>query len=252
MARRFRPFLSTAVAPAPSTGADIRRRPGFTLAELLVVVGIAGALIALVFPMVSAVRRAARGVACTANLRQWATACTAYAAANDRFLPRRGQGQQPTTVIDRPADWFNALPPLLDVRPYRDLVSAGRPPRPGDGSVWACPEAPDVTSGGYLFTYGMNMRLSTWLTPAPDRIDGVGDLGTMVFMADAPSGYCSVLPSADAFSPVARHAGRVNVAFLDGHVASFTGAEAGGGIGDPLRPDVRWVVPGSPWNGPAH
>src|SRR6266550_1263393 len=110
MTRRIHPPLSTAAALASSAGPDAPRRAGFTLAELLV--GVVGALIVLVFPTVTAARRAARGAACTANLRQWATACMAFAAANDRFLPRRGQGQQPTTVVDRTADWFNALPPL--------------------------------------------------------------------------------------------------------------------------------------------
>src|SRR5436190_22920738 len=127
MTRRIHPSRSTAAALASSAaGCGARRRPGFTLAELLVVLGIVGALIVLVFPTVTAARRAARGAACTSNLRQWATACIAYAAANDRFLPRRGQGQQPTTVVDRPADWFNALPPLLGTPPYRDLVAVGR------------------------------------------------------------------------------------------------------------------------------
>jgi prepilin-type processing-associated H-X9-DG protein len=221
----------------------------FTLVELLAVLGIIALLIGLLLPTVSMVRRSARQVACAANVRQWATAVTAYASSNAGFLPRRGQGQQPTTLIDRPADWFNALPPMLGHEPYRDLVAAGRVPRPGGGGVWICPDASDVTTG-QPFTYGMNMRLSTWLTPTPDRINRLGDLATMVFMADAPSGYCSVLPAAAAYSPVARHGGRVNVAFMDGHVTSFAGAEVGCGTGDPLRSDVRWAVPDSPWNGP--
>jgi prepilin-type processing-associated H-X9-DG protein len=96
----------------------------------------------------------------------------------------------------------------------------------------------------------MNMRLSTWVTPDPDRITRVGPASTMVFMADAPADYCSVLPAAAPYSPVARHGGRVNVSFLDGHVTSYAGNEVGCGIGDPLRDDVRWVVPGSTWAGP--
>jgi len=222
---------------------------GFTLVELLVVLGVIALLAGLLLPAVSSARRGACQAACASNLRQWAQAVNLYALQNHNYLPRRGQGVQPTTLIDRDADWFNALPPLLKLPSFRELVGQGRPPRAGDGTIWSCGEAPEAPDG-YLFTYGMNMRLSTWLMPQPDKIDHVGDGSTMVFMADAPSGYCSTLPAAAAYSPVARHRGRVNIGFLDGHVAAYRGEEVGCGAADPLRPDVRWVVPGNPWTGP--
>ena len=239
-------------SPAPPR----RDRLAFTLVELLVVLGITGVLVGMLLPVLAAARRSARQAACASNLRQWAAAANLYAAQNHNSLPRRGQGVLPTTVIDRDGDWFNALPAVLRMPTYKELIESKRPPTLADGGVWICPEVPDLpggadgASGGYLFPYGMNMRLSTWLTPQPDRIDRVGDASTLVFMADAPSGYCSVMPAAAPYSPAARHSGRVNLAFLDGHVASYTGAEVGCGVGDPERPDVRWIVPGSPWNGP--
>jgi prepilin-type processing-associated H-X9-DG protein len=72
----------------------------------------------------------------------------------------------------------------------------------------------------------------------------------MVFMADGIGTQCSVLPANAPYSPDPRHAGSVNLAFLDGHVASMSGEEVGCGVGDPQRPDVRWIVPGSAWTGP--
>jgi prepilin-type processing-associated H-X9-DG protein/prepilin-type N-terminal cleavage/methylation domain-containing protein len=224
---------------------------GFTLVELLVVLGILAVLAALLLPAVAASRRSAGQTLCASNLRQWATAAHLYAMQNDNFLPRRGQGVQRTTALDRGADGFNALPKVLGMRPYSDLARTGQAPRVGEGGPWLCPQAPEVPSG-YLFTYGMNMRLSTWLTPDPDRTDRVGDLSTMVLMTDAPSGYCSVLPAAAPYSPDARHDRRVNVAFLDGHVLCLAGDAIGCGTGDPQRPDVRWLVPGSPWTGPGN
>jgi prepilin-type processing-associated H-X9-DG protein len=122
-------------------------------------------------------------------------------------------------------------------------------PRPGDGSVWMCPAAVDAGQK-YFFAYAMNMRMSTWQSPTPDKIGRIGSWSTVVFMADAPGAFCSVLPAAAAYSPVARHRGRVNISFLDGHVASFTGQEVGCGIGDPQRFDLRWIIPYSSWNGP--
>src|SRR5438045_2400776 len=101
-------------------------------------------------------------------------------------------------------------------------------PRPGDRGVWNCTEAVNLGETTF-FSYAMNMRLSTWLAPDPDRIDRVGPTATMVFMADAPAGFCSVLPAAAPYSPVARHRGRVNVSFLDGHVTSYAGNEVGCG-----------------------
>ena len=114
---------------------------------------------------------------------------------------------------------------------------------------------PAVASGaemgkGYFFAYAMNMRLSTWQSPTPDRVNRIGSWSTVVFMSEGPGAYCSVLPAAAEYSPIARHRGRVNAAFLDGHVASYTGQEIGCGVGDPQRADVRWTIPYSTWAGP--
>jgi prepilin-type processing-associated H-X9-DG protein len=122
-------------------------------------------------------------------------------------------------------------------------------PRPADNTIWSCP---DMTDPGYpdLWCYGMNMWLSTWNATNPDRMFTVGPPQTMVLLADGPGNYCSVLPSNQAYSPVARHNGYVNLCFLDGHVASLPGSYVGCGVGIPTLPDVRWIVPNSVWQGP--
>jgi prepilin-type processing-associated H-X9-DG protein/prepilin-type N-terminal cleavage/methylation domain-containing protein len=223
-------------------------RRAFTMVELLVVVGIVATLIGLLLPALSGVKRQAIAIECAANLRQWANAANLYATNNNGFLPRRGQGQQVTTVIDRPSDWFNALPQTLRQRTWQEFAAMNVRPT---GGLWACRAAKEpATTVANPFHYGMNMRLSTWNAPTPDKITRVGPTSTLVFMADAESGYCSVLPFNAAFSPVARHDNRVNLAFLDGHVASYLGREVGCNAGDPNRADVRWKVPGSIWAGP--
>jgi prepilin-type N-terminal cleavage/methylation domain-containing protein/prepilin-type processing-associated H-X9-DG protein len=226
------------------------RRPAFTLVELLVVIGLIAILIGLLIPAVSMARQNSGQVICAANLRQWALAVNLYAQQYDDYLPRRGQGVQPVFNITRPTDWFNALPPMMKMTAYQDLVAAGQTPHAGDGGLWICPQTPDI-SQGYLFSYAMNMWLSTWQGPQPDRIDKVGSMATMVFMADGPGQNCSCLPSSAAYSPVARHHGRVNTSFLDGHVVAFDAAYVGCGIGFVQHPDVRWQPPNSPWPGPA-
>jgi prepilin-type N-terminal cleavage/methylation domain-containing protein/prepilin-type processing-associated H-X9-DG protein len=222
---------------------------GFTLIELLVVVAIIAVLVGLLMPAVGRAREAGKQLTCTSNLRQWASATLMYANQESGWLPRRGQGAQPTSVIDRPSDWFNALPPMMRSASYVDRVAEKKMPRPCEGSVWMCPSAVDAGQT-YFFAYGMNMRMSTWQSPTPDRINRIGSWSAVVFMADAPGAYCSVLPGAGDYSPVARHRGRLNISFLDGHVGSFTGPEIGCGIGDPQRIDVRWTIPYSTWAGP--
>lgn len=63
------------------------RAAGFTLVELLVVIGIIALLIALLLPALSAANGQAKTVQCLSNLRQMAIAAHQYADANDGYFP---------------------------------------------------------------------------------------------------------------------------------------------------------------------
>jgi prepilin-type processing-associated H-X9-DG protein len=226
----------------------------FTLVELLVVVGVITLLVSILLPMLLKARRSVNGITCESNLRQWGIATTLYANENHGFLPRRGQGVGPTGIIDRPSDWFNALPQILRMPQYQDMVAAGTLPRPPGNSPWICPQASDMP-GTYYWSYSMNMALSVWeadeFNGQPNTITGVGNTSIMVLFGDGPGNYCSIYPSitAGGYNPVPRHNNNtVNICFLDGHVSAIPGSYLGCGTGLPAHPDIVWLPPGSTWN----
>ena len=64
-----------------------RKKPGFSLVELIVVIGIIAALIALLLPVVGRARQEAVRVACKSNMRQLMLAVNMYASENSGQLP---------------------------------------------------------------------------------------------------------------------------------------------------------------------
>jgi len=61
------------------------QRPGFSLVELLAVIGIIGVLMGLILPAVQSMRESARTTTCLDRLRQLAVAATNYEAAHQSF-----------------------------------------------------------------------------------------------------------------------------------------------------------------------
>src|SRR6476661_289587 len=76
--------------------ATSRSKKGFTLVELLVVIGIIALLIAILMPALSKARGQAQWAACMSNLRQIGQGMLMYANENNQYLPRpasNGNGQ---------------------------------------------------------------------------------------------------------------------------------------------------------------
>lgn len=133
-------------------------RRGFTLLELLVVVGIITVLLAILLPALSKVEETARRTQCASNLRQVALAFNLYCVQNRNHLPA------PAWVLPDPADWvywqsnrkLNESPvvSLLGSAPERVLRC------PSDNlsvhKVWWT--GPDPPYEPYPFSYLFNVR----------------------------------------------------------------------------------------------
>ena len=219
-------------------------RFAFTLLELLIVITIIAVLAGLLLPAVSRAKAEARASQCVSNLRQWGLAYRQYADDNHDYLPRRGQGVKALQQIDRPEDWFNALPPYLSLPPYQQLFANHQRPKAGANSPLICPVAVDPASNHFL-PYAMNMNLCPWGDsgnfPAVRFADVVRP-AQVVTMADACGPYSATFPSKNGYSPIPRHGGRLSILFLAGHVESFPGNYVGCGVGDPRRDNVRWLT----------
>ena len=96
-----------------------RRRIAFTIVELLVVVFIVSALVAMLLPAIQAARERARRVRCTSNIRQIALGIISFNDTHRTFpeggwgsswigIPSRGSGQQ------QPGGWVYRVLPFLE------------------------------------------------------------------------------------------------------------------------------------------
>jgi prepilin-type N-terminal cleavage/methylation domain-containing protein len=162
------------------------RRLGFTLVELLVVIGILVVLVSLLVPTLGRVRETAREAQCRGNLRQLMTGFIAFAADHERTLPGGYYdigNADPTRrcwLMGGDPNWRNA-PQTGTLFPYIKNMSGGQIDRMADRQdmqqyiqVYRCPSLTDAPgSGARGKTSNGRFDYSMFLSFAGARLDNV-------------------------------------------------------------------------------
>ena len=157
-----------------------RTKTGFTLVELLVVIGIIALLISILLPSLTQARRAANQVKCASSLKQIGLAFAMYENQYRGFWPvavhdfRNTKIPLPTGVELR---WYDRLAPFItsvQMDTYTDIVKIRE-----NSVLWGCPEWRANTAGFALSSsddvrpgYGMTYYASDFFERAVNAVSG--------------------------------------------------------------------------------
>lgn len=241
-------------------------RRGFTLVELLVVIGIIALLISILLPALNRAREEGKRVQCLSNMRQVGVAAIMYTNEAKGMLPTSGEGPP-----QKKFDWVY-WQPASSAAPYNDptqcslarYLSATSPQ--AIANIYTCPSDPTdqhySNYGGrppYPYSYTINAWISgdnsrvgnsksPNITPYILRITQVRRASEKIWFAEEDMNTINdgmFAPEGSSGDTIAdRHEvkraagtktgeGRGNVVFCDGHASLFNRAD--------LKDDSNWM-----------
>ena len=221
MSPRTTPLPPSAVYHRPC----LRTVKGFTLIELLTVIAIIGILVGILIPVVGKVRESSYSVRCSANLRSIFGWLTIYANEHKGVYPPANGPSQNYGGTDQP--YWTELQFYMTSRNANVSAEAGT-----DLRFWYCPAAANTFPMEPHRVYPMNANLGqkvpirpvTCSQPARSLLlaDGAYATGTagcsLPYFKDSTAG----VTERPAAALEARHLGKVNGLFLDGHIVTFS------------------------------
>ncbi len=139
-------------------------RRGFTLVELLVVIGIIALLISLLLPSLNKARSAAQSVKCESNIKQILYAMRIYASENHDSIPGSGWTSS-RFMYSSPG---NPLTDVLGTDPSGNKYSATNLPEVLTGQDWMSPIA-NIIDPNLLKGNNATNTASPTLLDAPDQ-----------------------------------------------------------------------------------
>jgi prepilin-type N-terminal cleavage/methylation domain-containing protein/prepilin-type processing-associated H-X9-DG protein len=252
--------LSGRPDPRPTSRLGLRR--GFTLVELLVVIGIIAILISILLPALTHARKKANAVGCASNMRQIYLAMMMFAQDNKGNLPDTyGVGQLSADVdLVKKCAWLQKVAGATGHADMEDDKGALWKYIPGQSAREAllfCPGDSGENLAGHPrndayprnFSYSMNSRIHRGEDPRDRsklvtvRLGSVANAAERIILYEeiAPNDTWNIISQSTDDLPSARHgsgislnamrdpnskayyqSGKGNHCFFDGHVESLS------------------------------
>lgn len=219
---------------------------GFTLVELLVVIGIIALLVSILLPALNKARENARAIKCASNEKQIMVALAMYTAENKNKLPIF------PTIPDKDmtSPYLGIVMETMGVYSYEKgtLWTYLGKSKDGRREVFNCPTdegdvrpvmigtSTDLKSGFERnFSYSFNHLLYGTKNPTTQRPSGarITDIihpaqKILVCEEDGPNdGYCVIATPSTADVLTNRHSKKGNQGFADGHVERVMAVDMG-------------------------